>query len=235
MRIQSLRALIGTVVLAGLPLLAHSAFVDLQPAQPPVSLGGGTTSAIDPSLAGLVIADTGGDFFGLNFKGEYQTRVVKRDDTGTLDFYYRITSFNDQDGNRVLRDFRIGDYAGWDTSVTWRPDGLGDLSPLTAIRFPQPGSCPSCNGINFSFSNLATGAPSTFDTGDTSLFMVIRTTATQFGTTNADVYLVNRPGEPFGQHLSNGFSVYAPVPEPYSLSLVLAGLLVVGAVTRTRR
>lgn len=238
LRTQVARFSICTALLAGMPLLAHAALVDLLPSQPPVALGAGTTLADDATLKGTVLADTINDFFGSNFKGEYQTRVVRRDDTGTLDFYYRVRSFTDQDQGRVLRDFRIGDFGGWSTSVTWRPDGLpapaaGD-SPLTAIRFPQS-QCPSCDGINFSFSDLSGGVPSSFVSGDQSYFMLIRTTATAYTTTRGDVYLVNSPGLPFGQYLSNTFDLYAPVPEPHNMALMLAGLLTMGTLMRSRK
>jgi hypothetical protein len=231
-----LAKLLGAVAL--LPAWAQAALVPLAPNTPAVALGGGTTAAADPSLAGTVIKDTVADFFGNNFKGEYQARVVRRDDTGTLDFYYRIREFTDQGTGRVLRDFRIGDFSGWDTSVTWRPDGVpgpgaGD-SPLTAIRFPQP-QCPACDGINFSFADLAAGAPSSFVSGDESFFMLIRTDARAYASAQADVYLVSVPGVPFGQFLSNPFTVYAPaVPEPETYALMLAGLALMGGVVRRR-
>jgi len=207
------------------PLVAHSAFVDVNPLAPPVSLGAGTTAAADPSLAGVVIADDVNNFSGTSFNGQYQTRVVRRDDTGTLDFYYRIVSFTDQAQDRVLRDFRIGDFADWQTSATWRPDGVGTENPLIAVKFPQAPQCVACDGINLSFADFAAGVPSNFNSGDDSRFMVIRTSATAFTTTSADVYLVTVPGVPFDQFLSAGFSVYAPVPEPSSLTLFALGLL----------
>ena len=98
---------LGAVLVVGLPAAGRCELLPVVPNGPTVLLTG-TTSAADPTLAGTVIADTVDDFFGLNFKGTYQTRVVRRDDTGTLDFYYRLTSFTDQATNspRVLRDFR---------------------------------------------------------------------------------------------------------------------------------
>lgn len=204
----------------------------------PTALLSGTTLAADPTLAGTIIADTDGVFSGPSFGGTYRTRVVKRDDTATLDFYYRITSYWDQltAVPRVLRDFRVGDYVGFTTDVTWRPDGDPAPGPgqvwQQAVRFPQPQS--SSDGINISFADLVNGTPSTFHTGDESYYALVRTDATAYKTVTADVYLVTGPGFPFDQFLSDPFEVYAPdVPEPASALLI--GLGAAGCITLRRR
>ncbi|MFO0915841.1 MAG: PEP-CTERM sorting domain-containing protein [Pirellulales bacterium] len=232
--------LLGAVLAIGVPTVGRSELLPVVPNGPTVLLTG-TTSAADPTLAGTVIADTVDDFFGLNFKGTYQTRVVRRDDTGTLDFYYRINAFVDQttEGARVLRDFRVSDYVGFTTEVSWRPDGLpapgaGEVW-RQAIRFPQPQS--SSDGLNLSFADLEHGDPSNFISGDESYFAVIRTNATDFKLVTADVYLVSPPGTPFAQYLSSPFQVYAPaaVPEPSTAALTAVAFTgLVGAIRRRR-
>lgn len=221
--------------LCAMPLAARAALITLNPGLPLTSLGAGTTLADDPSLAGLVLADVVDSFVGPGFGGTFQTRVVRRDDSGTLDFYYRINAFNDNSTARALRDFRIGDFAGWNTAVTYRPDGLGTEAPQQAVRFPTP-PCPACNGINFIFADLSAGGPPTFTSGDESLFMAIRTDAYAYTTTTADVYLTTLPGATFDQFLSTPFTVFAPaVPEPQTYLMMLAGLAGLGAWMRRRR
>ncbi len=225
-----------SLVLAGLCGISEGAFVSVVP-NGPAGLLSATTSGADPTLAGTVIADTNGVFSGPSFGGTYRTRVVKRDDTATLDFYYRITSYWDQLTSvpRVLRDFRISDYAGFTTEVTWRPDGDPAPAPgqvwKQALRFPQPQS--SSDGINISFVDLVNGVPSTFGTGDESYYAVVRTDATAYKTVIADVYLLTGPGVPFDQFLSLPFQVYAPaIPEPASAILIGLGA---GACVGIRR
>jgi hypothetical protein len=209
--------------------ISGTGWAALMPVEPngPTVLLTPTTAAADPTLEGTVIADTTGNFTGQEFSGTYQTRVVRRDDTSTLDFYYRITSFEDQSTGptRMLRDFRVSDYVGFTTDVTWRPDGepapaSGEIW-LQAIRFPQPTSIS--DGINLSFADLVNNVPSEFVSGDESFYVVIRTEAMAYTQDEADVYVVTGNGVPFEQFLSEPFPVYVPaVPEP-ALG-VLAGI-----------
>jgi len=67
MRWMAVAAVVLVASLAG-PWRADGALVSVEANGPTVLLTP-TTSAADPTLVGTVIADTTGDFFGLNFKG----------------------------------------------------------------------------------------------------------------------------------------------------------------------
>lgn len=191
------------LICASCPTDVRGALQPLVPNGPVVALTG-TSVASDPSLAGTVIADEIHDFFGLNFKGTYQTRVVRPNGSDFLDFYYRIVSFQDVSGlSRELRDFRVSGFEGTKTSVTWKSDGLGTEPWDAAVRFPQP-AAPTSHGINF---RMDTGS---FSSGEDSYFGIVRTNATNYQRSPGDVYLTSVPGVPFDQWLSRTFDVFTP-------------------------
>lgn len=100
----------------------------------------GTTSALRPELKGSIIADVIRPFsFSLSqgnitVKGTLQDRVVRRDSTKTLDFYYRIlySSVSTAPVSAVTRDIFDGRFLPV-ADVDWRSDGLGSVAPATAF------------------------------------------------------------------------------------------------------
>lgn len=114
---------------------------------------GGTTVAVRPELAGLVVADTVQpfDFGALGITGSVQSRVVKEDGTGTLDFYWRITvDPNSRDG---VSAFRLDDFGYANlTDADWRIDGLGSAAPYIGRLF-NPAGLGANGAINFLFTD----------------------------------------------------------------------------------
>ncbi|MEW6251278.1 MAG: hypothetical protein AB1716_11570, partial [Planctomycetota bacterium] len=113
----------------------------------------GTTAAIRPELAGLVIYDELIDFeirdgAVLLYRGTLQNRVVRSDLSGNLHFYYYIRD-TEPGLNGYIRYVRTTRFPGVLTDVDYRLDGLGTVGPDLARRSPAPGTL-----VEFEFSGL---------------------------------------------------------------------------------
>jgi hypothetical protein len=192
------------------------------------ALGAGTTSALEPQLAGSVVEDeiTTMSFTSPNggtFTASIQSRVVLSID-GTYDFYWRIfdTSFTGTDGT-ALGSLRFGEFgiplAG--QNANYRTDSLGTQGPTSVFVF----SDDIDDHFNFNFANGLSA-------GTDSYFMFIDTDAHGYAK-NALMDITN-----LGQtHISDTFATFgvAEVPEPSTYALMIGGLLGLGFVARRRR
>lgn len=130
-------AMMGAAMVVTLGVIANQA------GAVPLAPGGavatpGTTSAARPELAGVVVQDVIRPISvavgGTVIRGWLQDRIVRSNQTGTLDFYYRINI--DQGSNGAINQVRKATFApaGAPTDVDWRMDGLGTKNPKGAIR-----------------------------------------------------------------------------------------------------
>ncbi len=178
--------------------------------------GGGTKVIDSPQLAGDIVRD---ELIPFSFEtwdhktvsGLLQDRVVHSID-GTYDFYSRIILDRTSDPLSLYRVDRIG-FAGYATNVGWRTDGVGDYAPTEFSRDI------SGDTIDFNFNMVPlTGGQST-------KFFFIDTNASSY----------NLSGRFTDYSNLNFAGIAAPVPEPESYAMLLAGLGLLGLMARRRR
>ena len=155
-----------------------------------------------------------------NQSGRIRSVVIRRDDSGTLDFYYQL--FNDNTQADFRYDFFRLTIPGFTSSlleVSYRPDGLAGLvgagayatgvrNPLTADR-----DVGSVGNFGFSFNSPPPtgflGSPACLHSNETSRFIVVRTSATAFGQAQALV----STADTLGAQVFVPTSSPAPAPE----------------------
>lgn len=173
--------------------------------------------------------------------GEVQNRVIENAD-GDMVFMPRIReTYNIDGGTFVISEFQLTGYAGFETDVDYRTDGLGDKG-FTSVSRSADGDV-----LTFSFDDpLYVDAISPPGRREESLFSSIITNATEYdlsGTMTIIGYMVPL-GTTMPDPLADLFSITlngivapttAAVPLPAPLALLGAGLLGLGAVGRKKR
>ena len=155
-----------------------------------------------------------------------------RNPLGGLDFVYQITvnSGGNTDG---IHRMTVDDFHGFNTDVGFI-QGSGQKRPTSVDRssaagFPSFGDGGNVVGWNFLPTQCSPlgcfNTPGTLAPGLTSATLIVYTNATIFGTTNAQFI--------DGAIASAG--TFAPVPEPETYGMVLAGLGLMGFVARRRK
>ncbi len=206
-------AALGAVLTMGVCTHASASVVDLF-AGDSVALNG-ITLAEDPTMSGVVAIDFAQDFevgdpAGSRLTGTLQSRVLIRNDTGELDFMWRIRDLHSETNS--ISSIVFSGYEGWDIGVEWRADGLGDVAPGYASRTVDDDS------IGFLFDTPYLYAP------HESRFVLARTHAMDF-----DLIGTARINLASGESVV--LSTFAPVPTPGSL-LILGSAGVIAARRR---
>lgn len=136
-----LQAMIGLFAIS----LVHYAHAVKVPPGGIVFLGG-TTSAANPDLAGVVLKD---DLIPFQIKdklgnivleGNVQDRVVRSDNTGKLIFAPRLRDLKTGIRGLWIPHLRLEGYSGFSTNINYRVDGLGDVGPNEVSRSAGTGS-----------------------------------------------------------------------------------------------
>lgn len=180
----------------------------------------GTTAALRPELAGVVLADRLVAYSnGGGTDGFVQQRVVRETDSGTLDFYWRILPSDG--GDAPVTAFRTIGFTDFVSDGDWRIDGVGDVAPTAARNFGG-------GAVNFLFSDPAVGPAS----DASSNFFFLRTSAVRFNDSGLYDFVFTN------DTISGEYGTFAPtdsVPEPDSWALMLMGFGAIGALVRNRR
>jgi len=221
-------ALRGTLAALAIGTLWSGATLADMPALNPDSTVNvsGTTVAAHPELAGTVLEDQLAHWDdGNGTSGWVQTRVVREDVAGTLDFYYRFYEGSGFDSVWALRTTGFDGFMP--VNVDYRTDGLGAFGPDTVKGI-------GTGGINWVFTD---GFLTTGNNAANSYFMLVQTDAMYYTIADADVltFSYDETGKRI-EYASNIFSVFAPaVPEPETYAMLIAGLGLVGFAYRRKR
>lgn len=228
-------------------------------AQP--QLGGTVVKDVVTPFSLHVIDDFCGETctFSYDLTGMLQSRVVKAVD-GTFDFYWRITTQpilsrvrSSEEGREVeptppgftadLSWATLSGFVAEEYRADWRSDGLGSAAPRTAA-LGETGPVFYFSEVVDDGSSLPAATNSTLRSGDESRFFFLDTDARRY-TSDATMQLHAQYREPFSGPCCSYFSVDdpriatfapAPIPEPGTWALMLAGLAgVVGAARHRRR
>jgi hypothetical protein len=204
---------------------------------PPGSIGvplPGTTSALEPDLAGTVLADQLIPFTvfdnatgGIALTGTLQDRVVQETLTGNLDFYGRIVLTDFGNNLAAIDSIGMGSFAGFNVNANFRTDDLGMQGPDAASRssdgsevgwyFESPARLGAPGGASESFFFFAQTDAQNFDSNGSARIVAYSLIN---GGINPQVDLVG---------------IYEPVPVPEPTTLTFAGLGGLAALVVARR
>lgn len=188
----------------------------------------GTTWDERPELAGKVIDRTVQDFSfneiaGFAIKGSVESLVVRTFNSGTLDFYWRVSVAPDS-------YWRIARFSSWGGETEgylagWLSEGFGTVGGRRPVGY--------VNGyFDFGFDSAGGGIPR----GTQSQYLFMRTDATSYGQTGAFSVRADMQYVPSYQvqSISPSYTTFAPVPEPELYAMVAMALGFAGIATRRR-
>ena len=216
-----------THVLAGLAALLLSTTGHATQVLPgSVAFLAGDTSVTAPNTTGVVKNDNLIPFqFQLSqfqsVGGNVQNRVVESTNLGTMVFDPRIRdTFNIATLGFEIFGFTLNGYAGWDTDIGFRIDGLGDVGPTSVSRSVDGNLLTFRYDDPLSISGLAGGLQ------EESLFPFIVTDAPTYALTGSMILYGRSTANP-DQLMAvtiTGLAVPSAVPLPAPLVLLGSGL-----------
>jgi hypothetical protein len=192
----------------------------------------------DPSLAGTVVADATRSFSMVvttefrsgmppqttTLTGQLHDWVVRRADTGTLDFYMSMTPFLSRFGGTITRPWQLGSTGAM--GAEWRDDGAPGANPPTRLALSTVGS--SASALYFTIDE---GAPNWIEYPTPSAPVLFRSDLSNFSSgTGSAMYSYST--ELFSSSGgSTPLTFYMPaIPEPSPGPLLLVGLAGLAAV-----
>ncbi len=221
----------ASIMIMGLGLAGA---VNAQVALPTGSTVFNTGGALETSLGSFTLVDSMSTAFTsdnpTSFSGVLDSWVLSGNTDnplGGLSFVYRLT--NDQTSNDALHRLAVNGYSGLQVEAGYLSGGLsptgsavvGGLTPTLVDRGVAPGD-------NAGFSFLAgTISGLTFESlnpGQTSRYLVMYTNSPIYSTSIASVI--------DGSVASA--ATFAPIPEPETYAMMLAGMGLMGFVARRR-
>ena len=224
-------------ILAAFAALLFSTTVNAAPLLPGgVIFPAGDTVATAPTTAGVVQND---NLISFSFDitpftivgGNVQNRVVESSLLNTLVFSPRIRdTFNIATLGFEIIGFSLDGYAGWNTDIGYRTDGLGDKGP-TSVSRSADGDRLTFRYADPLFVSGLFGGPQ-----QESLFPYIVTDATDYALTGSMRLLGRDAAHPerlFSVELT-GLTVPTTVPEPALAWLFGSGLLGLMGLRRQR-
>jgi hypothetical protein len=155
---------------------------------------------------------------GVSISGQVQDRVEELAD-GTLAFATYIRNITGSAGSRII-GFGRGSFFDPTLEVTWDPTSLGAAQPSLGQRSLDGKTVSVFYDPGFSLS--APGA-------DGNKFVEIRTADTDFAAIGDMFINALGPNNQFG---SIKLTVFAPVPEPGTFTLIIAGVALLAAWLR---
>lgn len=180
----------------------------------------GTTAAMEPELAGVVISDNsiydsivpgGNNLFQVGI--DVTNRVTRSNVNNSLIFAPRLVpTLNNTTGNFLVDQVVIAGFSDFVLDVNYRSDGLGDRGPNTATRSADG------NELSFDFLFPLSVANLFANPQEQSYFLSINSNATAYTNTGSMSIFgrhIDYPGETF-EFTYAGLAV--PVNEPVAVS-----------------
>jgi len=192
---------------------------------------GGTTSAANPDLAGVVIRDQLIPFQITNslgtviLTGNVQDRVTRSNNTGNLIFAPRLRDLSNPAGTTAwIMGFEMQGFDGFSTNIDYRTDGLGNIGPNDVAR--------DLSGFSLGYRY----DPSLIVPPDEGYFLSVLTDATNFDLSGRFViYAQNDFGaDVFSTTLLN-VSAPSAVPVPAAVWLFGSGLIGLLGISRRKK
>jgi len=218
---------LATAILGIFGALGCAGATVFEPSQPPIPFATLSQSALPgtsapppgPSLnpGGTLLDTLITTLVAATFSGTVRTAVYERPEPGAgLDFYYQFS--NDAQSQNAIARLTAASFQGFTTDVFQLSGGFGVFEEGNN---PAATADRSSDGKTIGF-NFTAGTENALDPGDTSYVLVIRTDAPHY--VQGTMGIINGSAE--------SVLAFAPIPEPETYALMLAGLGLLGYARR---